>query len=94
MTDKIITILRANLVEILNGCYMQELAKDPRIAAIRISNETGGAELSVTFKDGVPNYQVKAHGDTLEMHLAKPGHAGAEKAPEAHAKPHHGKKHH
>ena len=69
-------------------------SKDPRIAAIRVSNEPAGAELTVTFKDGVPNYQVKAHGDTLEMHLAKSGHAG-DKAPEAHAtKPHHAKKHH
>jgi len=68
-------------------------SKDPRIAAIRVSNETGGAELTVTFKDGVPNYQVKAHGDTLEMHLAKPGHIGVDKAPEAHA-PGHKKKHH
>jgi hypothetical protein len=68
-------------------------SKDPRIAAIRVSNEPAGAELTVTFKDGVPNYQVKAHGDTLEMHLAKSGHAG-DKAPEAHAKPHHGKKKH
>ena len=67
-------------------------SKDPRIAAIRISNEPAGAELTVTFKDGVPNYQVKAHGDTLEMHLAKPAHGGSD--PEAHAKPHHGKKHH
>ena len=66
-------------------------SKDPRIAAIRVSNEPAGAELTVTFKDGVPNYQVKAHGDTLEMHLAKSGHAG-DKAPEAHAK--HGKKKH
>ena len=69
-------------------------SKDPRIAAIRVSNETGGAELTVTFKDGVPNYQVKAHGDTLEMHLAKPGHAGVDKAPEAHAGAHKKKKHH
>lgn len=68
-------------------------AKDPRIAAIRVSNEPTGAELTVTFKDGVPNYQVKARGDTLEMHLAKPGRAG-EKAPEAHAKPHKKKKAH
>ena len=67
-------------------------SKDPRIAAIRISNEPAGAELTVTFKDGVPNYQVKAHGDVLEMHLAKSGHAG-DKAPEAHAKPR-TKKHH
>ncbi|MDB5212358.1 MAG: hypothetical protein JWO86_285, partial [Myxococcaceae bacterium] len=69
-------------------------SKDPRIAAIRVSNETGGAELTVTFKDGVPNYQVKAHGDTLEMHLAKPGHAGVDKAPEAHVAGHKKKKHH
>jgi hypothetical protein len=65
-------------------------AKDPRIAAIRVSNEPAGAELTVTFKDGVPNYQVKAHGDTLELHLAKAGHAG-DKAPEAKS---HKKKHH
>jgi len=69
-------------------------AKDPRIAAIRVSNETGGAELSVTFKDGVPNYQVKAHGDTLEMHLAKPGHVGNDKPAEAKAGAHKKKKHH
>ncbi|MDB4943631.1 MAG: hypothetical protein JWP97_3165, partial [Labilithrix sp.] len=69
-------------------------AKDPRIAAIRVSNEPAGAELTVTFKDGVPNYQVKAHGDTLEMHLAKAGHASGDKAPEAHAPTHTKKKHH
>lgn len=61
-------------------------SKDPRIAAIRVSNEPTGAELTVTFKDGVPNYQVKARGDTLEMHLARPGRAG-DKAPEAKVKP-------
>lgn len=66
-------------------------SKDPRISAIRMANEAQGAELTVTFKDGVPNYQVKAHGDTLEMHLAK-GH-GSDKAPEAHAKKHGKKKH-
>jgi hypothetical protein len=67
-------------------------ARDPRIAAIHVSNEPAGAELTVTFKDGVPNYQVKARGDTLEMHLAKPGRAG-DKAPEAQAKPRKKKKH-
>ena len=66
-------------------------SKDSRIAAIRVSNEPAGAELTVTFKDGVPNYQVKAHGDTLEMHLAKAGHGG-DPSPEAHQK-HHKKKH-
>ena len=67
-------------------------SKDPRIAAIRVSNEPAGAELTVTFKDGVPNYQVKAHGDTLEINLAKAGHTGD--AADAHTKPHHKKKHH
>jgi hypothetical protein len=62
-------------------------SKDPRIAAIRVANEPGGAELTVTFKDGVPNYQVKARGDTLEMHLARAGRAG-DKAPAAHAGSH------
>ncbi|AKU96747.1 hypothetical protein AKJ09_03411 [Labilithrix luteola] len=61
-------------------------AKDSRIAAIRMSNEPSGAELSVTFKDGVPNYQVRAKGDSLELVLAKAGQAG-EKAPEAHVTP-------
>ncbi|MCL2776838.1 MAG: PilZ domain-containing protein [Polyangiaceae bacterium] len=60
-------------------------AKDSRIAAIRVANETGGAELTVTFKDGVPNYQVRGKGDTLELVLAKAGQAG-DKAPEAHVK--------
>jgi hypothetical protein len=49
-------------------------SKDARIGAIKVSNETGGAELTVTFKDGVPNYLVKAKGDVLEVHLAKPTH--------------------
>lgn len=61
-------------------------AKDARIAAIRMSNESSGAELSVTFKDGVPNYLVRAKGDTLELVLARAGQAG-ERAPEAHATP-------
>jgi hypothetical protein len=62
-------------------------AKDPRIAAIRIANEPTGAELTVTFKDGVPNYTVRAKGDTLEMVLAK-ATGPAEKS--ADAKPSHG----
>jgi hypothetical protein len=65
--------------------------KDGRIAAISVSNEPTGAELSVSFKDGVPNYLVRAHGDTLEMVLARSG-AHGDKA-EAHAKKKKGKKH-
>jgi hypothetical protein len=48
-------------------------ARDARIASMRITNEAHGAELAVTFKDGVPNYQVRAKGDTLEIVLAVPG---------------------
>ena len=46
-----------------------------------------GAELSVSFKDGVPNYIVRAHGDTLEMVLAKSSAHGDKT--EAHAKKKH-----
>ena len=46
-------------------------AKDSRISGIRVANDGNGAELTVSFKDGVPNYLVRAKGDTLEMVLAK-----------------------
>jgi len=45
-------------------------ARDGRIAGIKVSNDTTGAELTVAFKDGVPNYQVRARGDTLVIALA------------------------
>jgi len=48
-------------------------ARDARIASIRVTNEANGAELAVTFKDGVPNYQVRAKGDSLEILLAPQG---------------------
>ncbi len=48
-------------------------ARDSRIASIHVSNDANGAELTVAFKDGVPNYQVRAHGDTLEIALAPIG---------------------
>ncbi len=48
-------------------------ARDSRIAAIKVANEGAGAELSVTFKDGVPNYQVSARGDNLVIALAPAG---------------------
>jgi hypothetical protein len=44
--------------------------RDSRIATIKVTNDAKGAELSVTFKDGVPNYQVRARGDKLELVLA------------------------
>lgn len=48
-------------------------ARDSRIAAIKVSNDPAGAELTVAFKDGVPNYLVSARGDTLVISLAPPG---------------------
>jgi len=48
-------------------------ARDSRIAAIKVSNDSAGAELTVAFKDGVPNYRVSAKGDTLVIALAPPG---------------------
>ncbi len=48
-------------------------ARDSRIGSIRVTNEAHGAELTVAFKDGVPNYQVRAKGDTLEVVLASAG---------------------
>jgi len=48
-------------------------ARDSRIAAIKVSNDPAGAELTVAFKDGVPNYMVSAKGDTLAISLAPPG---------------------
>jgi hypothetical protein len=48
-------------------------SRDSRIATIKVSNDSAGAEFSVTFKDGVPNYRVSAKGDTLVIALAVPG---------------------
>jgi hypothetical protein len=48
-------------------------ARDTRIATIKVSNEPSGAELTVAFKDGVPNYRVSARGDSLVIALAPVG---------------------
>jgi hypothetical protein len=45
-------------------------AHDGRIASMHITNEANGAELGVSFKDGVPGFQVRAKGDVLEILLA------------------------
>src|SRR5690606_7039608 len=58
---------------------------DARIASMRVANEPSGAELSVSFKDGVPNYQVRARGETLEIVVAQPNKARS-RAPEAQLK--------
>jgi hypothetical protein len=48
-------------------------ARDSRIATIKVSNDPAGAELTVVFKDGVPNYQVSGRGDTLVIAVAPAG---------------------
>jgi hypothetical protein len=48
-------------------------ARDARIAAMKVTNESSGAELTVTFRDGVPNYHVSARGETLVIALAQAG---------------------
>jgi PilZ domain len=48
-------------------------ARDARIATIKVNNEPSGAELTVVFKDGVPNYRVSARGDFLVVALAPIG---------------------
>jgi hypothetical protein len=48
-------------------------ARDARIASIRVTNDGTGAELTLAFKDGVPNYLVRAKGDVLEIVLAPAG---------------------
>jgi hypothetical protein len=55
-------------------------ARDARIASIKVTNDSAGAELSVAFKDGVPNYQVRAKGDVLEIVLAPMGRIADNKA--------------
>jgi hypothetical protein len=57
--------------------------KDERIASIRVTNVASGAELSVVFKDGVPKYLVRGHGDELEIVLANKGEAVAAAEPKA-----------
>jgi hypothetical protein len=65
-------------------------SRDSRIAAIRITNESNGAELAVSFKDGVPNYQVRAKGDSLEILLAPRGAlADADESPKPSSKHRH-----
>ncbi len=64
--------------------------RDSRIAAIKVTNDAKGAELAVTFKDGVPNYQVRARGDKLELVLAT---SKSEKKAAKKGKKHHKAKH-
>jgi PilZ domain len=63
------------------------LRKDSRIAEVHLNNQPAGAEISMTFKDGVPPYLVRAKGDTLEFILGRPSDGAEPKAAKAHVKP-------
>jgi hypothetical protein len=63
------------------------LRKDSRIAEVHLNNQPAGAEISMTFKDGVPPYLVRAKGDTLEFVLGRPGDGAEQKTTKAHVKP-------
>ncbi len=66
-------------------------ARDPRIASIEVANEGNGAQLTVAFKDGVPNYKVRAKGSSLEIVLANP--KGEARAKHSTKKKHRSKRH-
>ena len=72
--------------------------RDERIASIKMTNEADSAELNVAFRDGVPNYQVRAHGSTLEIALAPLGSLAeakhGTKSRQHNGPTHHAKKHH
>ena len=63
-------------------------ARDARIASIKVTNDAGGAQLSLQFKDGVPSYQVRARGDELEIVLAPIGGIAKHDPTKDHADPH------
>ena len=54
-------------------------ARDGRIAGINVANNPTGAELTISFKDGVPNYMVRAKGNYLEIVLAQGNAKDADK---------------
>jgi hypothetical protein len=53
-------------------------AKDARIASVHVVNGSKGAELSFSFKDGVPPYAVRAKGHELSIALGRPAQDGEE----------------
>lgn len=67
------------------------MKQDKRIALMKVSNDPGGAEMNVTFKDGVPPYLVRANKDVLEVVLGAP--SGEDKKNGATAEAGSGKKH-
>ncbi len=66
-------------------------AKDPRISSAKVVNQASGAELTIAFKDGTPEYVVKVKNDTLEIVLAH-DKAVAKKGKGNHAAKHAAKK--
>jgi PilZ domain len=58
------------------------LKQDKRIEKLTVANEGSGAEIRLSFKDGVPAYLVRAKNDTLEVVLGKPSEGDEMTRPE------------
>jgi hypothetical protein len=46
--------------------------RDPRIARVRTTNTPSGAQVRMTFKDGVPAYRVRLRRDFVEVLISAP----------------------
>jgi hypothetical protein len=46
-------------------------SRDPRLAAVKVTSDSKGAEVSVQFKDGVPAYSARARGHDLVIALGR-----------------------
>jgi hypothetical protein len=57
--------------------------RDPRIARVRTTNTPGGAQLRLTFKDGVPAYRVRLRRDFVELLISAPEEKPKKAAPPA-----------
>jgi hypothetical protein len=47
--------------------------RDSRIARVKTRNGTSGAQISVSFKDGVPSYRVRLRKDYVELLISSEG---------------------
>ncbi|HTQ03500.1 MAG TPA: PilZ domain-containing protein [Polyangiaceae bacterium] len=55
------------------------IKRDPRIGRARTTNTPGGAQLRITFKDGLPAYRVRLRRDYVEVLISSPEETPAKK---------------
>jgi hypothetical protein len=51
--------------------------QDTRLVNAGVFNRAGNSELTLRFRDGLPAYAARAHGNALEIVLAPPAHRTA-----------------